>query len=122
VRSTALSTKELPMVESARAIGARTPYILLRYIAPSARSVVTVQAVMQLASGVGAIAALSFLGIGLDPQTPSWGMALSAAQQYFSSWWMAVFPGIAILITILGFILVGDALRDVLDPAHETGK
>lgn len=122
VRSTALSAKELPMVESARAIGARTPYILVNYIAPAARSVVIVQAVMQLAGGIAAIAALSFLGIGLDPQTPSWGMALSAAQQYFSAWWMAVFPGAAILLAILGFVLVGDALRDVLDPSHVSGR
>ena len=122
VRSTALSAKELTMVESARAIGARTPYILFRYIAPSARSVVIVQAVMQLASAVSAVAALSFLGIGLDPQTPSWGMALSSAQQYFSSWWMAIFPGAAILLTILGFILIGDALRDVLDPAQDSAN
>jgi len=122
VRSTSLSAKELPMVESARAIGARTPYILMRFIAPSARSVVTVQAVMQLASGVSAIAALSFLGIGLDPDVPSWGAALSYAQQYFTSWWMAIFPGLAILLTILGFVLIGDALRDVLDTAHERGK
>lgn len=120
VRSTSLSAKELTMVESARAIGGRTPYILWRYIAPAARSVVMVQAVMQLASGVGAIAALSFLGIGIDPRTPSWGGALSASQQYFDAWWMAIFPGVAILLTILSFILIGDALRDVFDPRQKT--
>lgn len=122
VRSTSLAAKELTMVESARAIGARTPYVLLRYIAPEARSVITVQVVMLVAGGVLAIAALSFLGIGLDPEVPSWGMALSAAQQYYGSWWMAVFPGVAILVTILGFILVGDALRDVFDPRHQLRK
>jgi peptide/nickel transport system permease protein len=122
VRSRALSARELPMVESARAIGARSPYILVRYIAPEARSVVLVQTVMQLASGIGAIAALSFLGIGLDPDKPSWGFALSMAQQYFDAWWMAVFPGLAILLTVLGCILVGDALRDVTDPTSELEK
>jgi peptide/nickel transport system permease protein len=117
VRGASLSAKELTMVESVRAAGARTPYILFRYIAPEAVSVVLVQATMLLASGVLAVAALSFLGIGLDPSVPSWGSALSTAQQYFvPAWWMAVFPGVAILITILGFILLGDALRDVLDP------
>lgn len=117
VRGTALAAKEFTMVESARAIGAKTPRILLRYIAPEGISVVIVQATMLLASGILAIAALSFLGIGLDPSTPSWGSALSSAQQYFNpAWWMAVFPGFAILITIFGFILLGDALRDVLDP------
>lgn len=117
VRGSSLAAKELTMVESARAAGARTPYILARYIAPESVSVVLVQATMLLASGVLAVAALSFLGIGLDPSTPSWGSALSTAQQFFvPAWWMAVFPGLAILITILGFILLGDALRDVLDP------
>lgn len=122
VRSTSLSAKELTMVESARSIGAKTPYILFRYIAPSARSVILVQAVMNLAGGVGAISALSFLGIGIDPRVPTWGGSLSASQQYFDSWWMAIFPGIAILLTILGFIMIGDALRDVFDPRQQIAK
>jgi peptide/nickel transport system permease protein len=63
------------------------------------------------------IAALSFLGIGLPPDVPSWGASLSAAQQYiYVGWWIAVFPGLAILLTVLGLVLIGDGLRDVFDP------
>jgi peptide/nickel transport system permease protein len=122
VRGAALSAKELTSVESARAIGARTPRILVRYIAPEGVSVVIVQTTMALATGILVIASLSFIGIGLDPSTPSWGGALSSAQQYFNpAWWMAVFPGLAIFVTVLGLVLVGDALRDVLDPRSSRG-
>ncbi|MCR6492215.1 ABC transporter permease [Cellulomonas sp. P24] len=117
VRGTSLAAKQQTSVESARAIGTRVPRILLRYIAPEGVSVVIVQVTMSLATGILVIAALSFIGIGLDPSTPTWGGALSAAQQYFKpAWWMAVFPGLAIFVTVLGLVLLGDALRDVLDP------
>lgn len=117
VRGAALSAKELTMVESARAVGARRSHILLRYIAPEGISTAIVQTTTALSGGILTIAALAFIGIGLDPSIPTWGGALSAAQQYFSpAWWMAVFPGVAIFVSVLGLVLVGDALRDVLDP------
>lgn len=117
VRSAALAVKSSATVESARSIGASHPWILSRYVAPEAVSVLIVQSTMGFAQTVLSIAALSFLGIGLPPDVPSWGTTLSAAQQYMQvAWWIAVFPGLAILLTVLGLILVGDGLRDALDP------
>lgn len=117
VRSAALGVKTSAAVESARAIGASDGWILARYVAPESASVLIVQATMGFAQTVLSIAALSFLGIGLPPDVPSWGATLSAAQQYIHvAWWIAVFPGIAILLTVLGLILAGDGLRDALDP------
>ncbi|MDR6414869.1 ABC transporter permease [Pseudarthrobacter sulfonivorans] len=117
VRSAALSVKSTAMVESARAIGAKDSWILTRYVAPEAVSVLIVQATMGFAATVLSIAALSFLGIGLPPDVPSWGASLSAAQKYIAvAWWIGVFPGVAILVTVLGLILFGDGLRDAMDP------
>lgn len=117
VRSAAVSVKSTAMVESARAIGAKDSWILSRYVAPEAVSVLIVQATLGFAATVLSIAALSFLGIGLPPEIPSWGASLSAAQRYISvAWWIGVFPGLAILLTVLGLILVGDGLRDSMDP------
>lgn len=117
VRSSALSVKATAMVESARAIGAKDSWILSRYVAPESVSVLIVQTTMGFAATVLSIAALSFLGIGLPPEVPSWGASLSAAQKYIAvAWWIGVFPGIAILITVLGLILLGDGLRDAMDP------
>ncbi|WP_458112244.1 ABC transporter permease [Arthrobacter sp. R1-13] len=117
VRSAAVSIKSTAMVESARAIGAKDSWILSRYVAPEAVSVLIVQATLGFATTVLSIAALSFLGIGLPPEVPSWGASLSVAQRYIAvAWWIGVFPGVAILLTVLGLILVGDGLRDALDP------
>lgn len=117
VRSAALGVKSSASVESARAIGARDSWILTRYVAPESASVLIVQATMGFAQTILSIAALSFLGIGLPPDVPSWGTTLSAAQQYIQvAWWIAIFPGVAILLTVLGLILVGDGLRDAMDP------
>lgn len=117
VRSAALGAKSSASVESARAIGASDGWILARYVAPESASVLIVQATMGFAQTVLSIAALSFLGIGLPPDVPSWGATLSAAQQYIQvAWWIALFPGVAILLTVLGLILIGDGLRDAMDP------
>lgn len=121
VRSAALSVKAMPMVESARSLGAPNRWILRRYVAPEAGSVVIVQATTAFSITVLSIAALSFLGVGLSPEIPSWGGSLSAAQQYLSvAWWIGVFPGAAIVLTVLGLVLLGDGLRDVLDPRART--
>jgi peptide/nickel transport system permease protein len=121
VRSATLSARELPMVESAVSLGAKTRWILTKYVAPEAISVVIVQATMAFSMTVLSIAALSFLGIGLPPDVPSWGSSLSSAQQYFNvAWWIGVFPGLAILVTVLGLILLGDGLRDIFDPRSTT--
>lgn len=117
VRAAALKMRSLPMVESARTIGAGHLWILRKYVAPESTSVVVVQATMGFVQTILSIAALSFLGIGLPPEVPSWGTTLSVAQQYIGvAWWLAVFPGVAILISVLALILIGDGLRDLLDP------
>ncbi|GAA1884230.1 ABC transporter permease [Paeniglutamicibacter psychrophenolicus] len=117
VRSASLSMKSTAMVESARAMGAKDSWILSKYVAPEAVSVLIVQATMGFAATVLSIAALSFLGIGIPPEVPSWGASLSAAQKYIAvAWWIGVFPGVAILVTVLGLILLGDGLRDSMDP------
>ncbi|WP_216660231.1 ABC transporter permease [Paenarthrobacter sp. CM16] len=117
VRGAALSAVGMPMVESVRSLGAKDGWILTRYVAPEAVSVLIVQTTLAFSQTVLSIAALSFLGIGLPPDIPSWGASLSAAQQYiYVGWWIAVFPGLAILLTVLGLVLIGDGLRDVFDP------
>lgn len=117
VRGSALAVKATPMVESATSLGSRTGWVLRRYVAPEALSVTIVQATLAFSVTVLSVAALSFLGIGLPPDVPSWGSSLSAAQQYFySAWWIGVFPGLAIVTTVLGLVLLGDGLRDVFDP------
>lgn len=117
VRGAALAVKAMPMVESTTSLGSRTSWVLLRYVAPEALSVTIVQAALAFSVTVLSVAALSFLGIGLPPDVPSWGTSLSAAQQYFySAWWIGVFPGLAIVATVLGLVLLGDGLRDVFDP------
>jgi len=116
VRSATLVVKESAMVEAARSLGAGDFWILIRYIAPAALSAMTVQSTLSFASSVLAIAALSFLGIGLDPNTPSWGRTLADSQRYFAyAWWTAAFAGIAIVIAVGSVMALGDALRDALD-------
>ena len=122
VRGAALSAIGMPMVESVRSLGAKDGWILTRYVAPEAVSVLIVQTTLAFSQTVLSIAALSFLGIGLPPDIPSWGASLSAAQQYiYIGWWIAVFPGLAILLTVLGLVLIGDGLRDVFDPRAKRG-
>lgn len=119
VRSAALSVRNAPMVESARALGATHGWVLRRYIAPETVTVLIIQATMAFAATVLSIAALSFLGIGLPPDMPSWGASLAVAQRYISlAWWLGVFPGLAILMTVLGLVLLGDGLRDAFDPRY----
>lgn len=116
VRSVALVAKESPMVEAARCLGAEDSWILAKYIVPSTMSVAIVQSTLSFALAVLSIAALTFLGIGLDPNTPSWGYTLAQAQQYFAyAWWTAAFAGMAIVIAVGSVMALGDALRDALD-------
>ncbi len=118
MRSQALSLQERPFIESARAAGANDIRILVRHLAPNSFAPFIILASTGLAVAILAEAALSYLNLGTPPPTPSWGQMLSgSAQQYaLTHPWMAVFPGLAITIVVLGFSLFGDALRDVLDP------
>ena len=112
-----MSVKERPYVEAVMAIGASTRRIVLRYVLPNASSPIIVQTSLALSSAILAEAAISYLGLGVQPPIASWGSMLSEAKLYmFIAPWLAISPGLAIVVTVLGFNLLGDGLRDLLDP------
>ncbi len=116
-RVQALSVREAAFVESCRAIGASDVRIIARHILPNSLAPITVVATLGIASAITGEAALSFLGMGIKPPEPSWGSMLSEAKLYlYASVTLGIFPGIAIMMAVLGFNLVGDGLRDALDP------
>jgi ABC-type dipeptide/oligopeptide/nickel transport system permease subunit len=117
VRASTLSIRELPYVEAARALGVPSGVILLRHIVPNALSPVIVQATLQLGGAILIAAGLGFLGLGVPAPTPEWGSMLGLAHNYiFADANLATFPGLAIFGAVLAFNLVGDGLRDALDP------
>jgi ABC-type dipeptide/oligopeptide/nickel transport system permease subunit len=117
MRSSVLAEKEKEYVEAARAIGQSGFKILMKHIGPSTISPMIVLATIIFALAIIIEATLSFLGVGLPPPAPSWGTMLDESRRYLSvSAWMALFPGITISIAVLGFNMVGDGLRDLLDP------
>lgn len=116
-RSEVVSVVEEDFVEAARAVGERDNYIIFSEVLPNALAPVIVQATITMAYAILTAAGLSFLGLGVQPPTPAWGLMISQARQHLiRAPWMAIFPGIAIAITVLGFNLFGDGLRDILDP------
>ncbi len=116
-RAQVLSEREKVYVEAARALGASDRRIIWRHILPNSLSPVLVQASLAMAAAITAEATLSFLGLGTQPPTPSWGSMLNIAQAYLTrAPWMALWPGLAIFVTVLALNLVGDGLREVLDP------
>jgi peptide/nickel transport system permease protein len=120
VRGQVLRARELEFVQAARALGATTPRILVRHIIPTTLPAVTVQATLGMGGAILAEAALSFLGLGVQPPTPSWGTMLNYGRGHLlDAPHLTVFPGIAIAILVLGFNFLGDGLRDVLDPASD---
>jgi len=117
VRAEFLSLRERDFVMAARGLGASDARIILRHILPNAISPVLVSATLGVAGAILTESALSFLGIGVQPPTPSWGNMLIAGKQTLgTAWWLSVFPGLAILVTVLGYNLLGEGLRDILDP------
>jgi len=117
VRGEVLSLREKEFVEGAKAAGAATRPILMRHVLPNVIAPVIIVASFAVASTILAEAALSFLGLGLPPSVAAWGSMLAEGKEYLNSaWWLAAFPGIAIMLTVLGINLLGDWLRDVLDP------
>lgn len=117
VRSETLSLREREFVVAARAVGATGARIVLRHIFPNVTSAVIVVATLQVARMILFEASLSFLGVGVPPPTPTWGAMISDGRAYISvAWWVSTLPGIALFLTVLGVTLVGDRLRDVLDP------
>jgi peptide/nickel transport system permease protein len=120
VRGQALRARELEFVQAARALGATTLRVLVRHVIPSTLPAVTVQATLGMGGAVLAEAALSFLGLGVQPPTPSWGTMLSYGRGHLlDAPHLTIFPGIAIALLVLGFNFLGDGLRDRLDPATQ---
>jgi peptide/nickel transport system permease protein len=117
VRGTVLSLREQEFVQAARALGVRDGRILARHILPNVFTPWLVVATLDMARVIVIESALSFLGLGVQPPTPTWGGMLADGRVYISTaWWLATFPGLAILVAVLGINLLGDGLRDTLDP------
>lgn len=120
VRASAMSVRELPYVEAGHALGVPSPLILLRHVVPNSLAPVIVQASLQLGAAILIAAGLGFLGLGVQAPTPEWGTMLGASRNYlFSDPNLATFPGLAIFGAVLAFNLLGDGLRDALDPRLE---
>ena len=117
VRAEFLSLREREFVLAARGLGASDMRIIVRHILPNAMSPVLVSTVLGIAGAVLVESALSFLGIGVQPPTPSWGNILTIGKDNIEiAWWLSVFPGLAILVTVLGYNLLGEGIRDAIDP------
>lgn len=117
VRGQAISMKERKFVQAAETIGTSTWKIIFKHILPNTISPVIVQASMDMGGVILTIASLSFLGLGAQAPTPEWGLMISISRNYFpDAWWYSIFPGMAIFITVLVFNLLGDGLREILDP------
>ncbi|MGZ4644236.1 MAG: ABC transporter permease [Blastococcus sp.] len=120
-RASVLGVREEVYVRASRSVGASDLRLLWRHVLPNAAPPIIVQTSISLAFAVLAEAALSFLGLGTQPPDPSWGLMLAEGRGYIDlAWWLAFFPGMAIVISVLCFNLLGDGLRDVLDPRQRT--
>jgi peptide/nickel transport system permease protein len=115
VRGQVLSIRELEFVQAARALGASDLRIMLRHILPSVIGNVIVYASLRASTALITESSLSFLGLGAQPPTPTWGGMLATGMQYWDAWWMSVFPGLAIFLSALALNFLGDGLRDALD-------
>jgi peptide/nickel transport system permease protein len=117
MRGQALSVRERQFVEASRALGAKNGRIMFTHVLPNCSAPLIVWASIGVADAITIESSLSFLGAGTPPSTPSWGNMLNLGMPFIGeAWWIATFPGIVLLITVLGFNLLGDGLRDVLDP------
>ncbi len=116
VRGMVFTIREQPFVTASRAAGASDARIIIRHILPNSMAPIIVQATVGVSSAILAEAGLSFLGLGVKPTTPTWGLILSDARTFFSrGWWLAIYPGLAITVTVLSINFLGDALRDIFD-------
>ena len=117
VRGQAISLKERQFVKAARALGNVQSKIIFQHIVPNCMGPVIVQATMDLGGIILTLASLSFLGLGAQAPTPEWGLMINTSKTYFmNAWWYSVFPGLAIFVTVLAFNLIGDGLREIMDP------
>ncbi len=123
-RAQFLSLREKEFVEASRSVGANSPHIIWSHLLPNSLAPIIVSVTLGIPRAIFAEAALSFLGVGINPPTPSWGQMIGregiANMTYF--WHLALFPAVMIALTMLGFTLVGDGLRDALDPKMVEGK
>lgn len=116
-RSSVMTVKDQEYIESAIATGANDIRVMAKYVLPNALSPIIVQISMSIANAILLISGLSFIGLGVVPPTPEWGSMLSVGRGYIRDyWWVVTFPGVAIMITVFAFNLLGDGLRDALDP------
>lgn len=119
VRGQVLKVREMEFVTAARALGARSPRVIIRHVLPNVINPVIVMATLGLAGAILAEAALSFLGLGVQPPTPSWGAMLTAGRRYLGlANHLAIYPGIAIMLAVMGLNFLGDGLIDALDPKY----
>jgi peptide/nickel transport system permease protein len=117
VRASVLSVKDQEFIEAARAIGARDHVIILRHILPNSMAPIVVFATLKVASAIMATSSLSFIGLGIQPPTPEWGNMLAGGRAYIRDhMYVVMFPGLAIVLAVLSLNLIGDGLRDALDP------
>jgi peptide/nickel transport system permease protein len=116
VRGLVLAVREREYVQVAYALGASDGRVLCRYVAPNVASSVVVLATLDVGHAILTFASLSFLGLGPPPEVPEWGSMIAAGRNYLDQWWIATFPGLAILSLTIAFNVVGDSLRDLLDP------
>jgi peptide/nickel transport system permease protein len=119
-----ITLKEKEFVEASKAIGVKDTTILFRHIFPNALGPILVHATLSMGFAILVASSLSFLGLGIQPPTPEWGAMISEGREYIitGQWWLVTFPGLAIATSILGFNLLGDGLRDVLDPRLRSSK
>jgi peptide/nickel transport system permease protein len=117
VRGEVLSLKEREFIQAARVVGMRDSRIILRHLLPNALGPVLVVATLGIGGAILVESALSYLGLGVQPPTPSWGNMLEEGKEHLTdAWWLITFPGLAIFLTVLGYNLLGEGLRDYLDP------
>lgn len=121
VRASVMTEKEKEYIEAARSVGTSDFKIIMRHILPNCMAPIIVQATMSIATAILSIASLSFVGLGISPPTPEWGSMLNDAQSFMRDHWFVVtFPGLMIMLTVFAFNLLGDGLRDALDPKLKT--
>jgi peptide/nickel transport system permease protein len=121
VRGSVLSVREELYVRAVRSLGASDSRIILRHVLPNVAAPIIVQASLSLAFAILTEAALSYVGVGVQPPQPAWGLMLADAQRFMAQgWWLSVFPGAAIFVTVMAFNLLGDGLRDALDPRQRS--
>jgi peptide/nickel transport system permease protein len=117
VRASILSVKEQEFIEAAHSVGASDWHIITRHIIPNCMAPIIVQATISIAQAILSAAGLSFIGLGIMPPTPEWGSMLSSGRAFIRDYWFVVtFPGLAIMLTVFSINLLGDGLRDALDP------